>query len=463
MSQIPLLAKSRDRGQERLRRAFLTAMASIVSRTGTILVLLVTVPMTLHHLGPERFGLWMVLSSLAAIMTFADLGIGNGVVNMIAAASGVDDDREIRAVTSSALLMLGLIGAVFAVATLAGASFVDWAQMLRISDSGAAAEAGRAVLAFGLCLAFGVPAGLGIKVQIGLQQGYAANLWIAFGGLLSFIAVLTALGLGAGVPMLVLALFGSQQLAMAFNCGYLFFVQRPDYAPRPQMVDLARVRALLQLGSSFFLLQLIAVVSFRIDALIVARFFGAVEAGNYAVYERLFAFVTMIVTVAITPLWPAYGEAVRRGDHQWVRETFRRSMLYSMSGTFVIVTLLVLFHRPLVELWVGRTIAVSGVLILGLAAWKLLEAFATPVATLLNALSILRAQILAAVCMALLGLALKLWLAPKLGIPAIVWSTIVSYSLCTVIPVVILVRRAFRRMAEGASSGNARVPVVAAI
>ena len=43
-------------GRERYRRAGLTASASFISKALTIIISFVSVPLTVHYLGPERYG-----------------------------------------------------------------------------------------------------------------------------------------------------------------------------------------------------------------------------------------------------------------------------------------------------------------------------------------------------------------------------------------------------------------------
>src|SRR5512133_170880 len=69
------------RSKERYRRVALTTVASVASRGIGLVTLLVSVPLTLTYLGAERYGMWMTISSLVAVLNFADLGMGNGLMN----------------------------------------------------------------------------------------------------------------------------------------------------------------------------------------------------------------------------------------------------------------------------------------------------------------------------------------------------------------------------------------------
>lgn len=450
-----------DRGRERLRRVLLTVVASLLARASTMIVLLITVPMALAHLGPERFGMWMVISSFAALMVFADFGLGNGVLNLVASASGADDDKAIKIVASSGLVGLSCAGAILAGAILSSYSFVPWEAVFNVSSPLAVSEAGPAILIFVLCIAVGLPAGLGAKVQFGLQQGYAANLWTAIGGLLSLAGLVLAIRLGAGVPVMVLALFGGQQLALLCNYLLFFHRDRTDLTPKLGLATATQIRALLGLSVFFFLLQLIAAIAFRADALIVGQFFGPDQAGVYAIYERLFSFVTMVVTIAVAPLWPAYGEAIERGDHDWMTRILRQSTLLSIGITAAASLTLAFSSGLVIDLWIGRPLAVPMALIAGFAVWKVIEAGGASIAVFLNGAGAIRIQLVLAAGMCASGLALKLLFAQQLGLASIVWFTIATYTLWLVIPMLFVLPHLIRRLSErgtGRSGAAAETP-----
>ena len=98
-----------QRGRARSRRATLTALTNLVAKLVTVGTSFATVPLTLHYLGDERFGLWMTISSLSALLAFADFGLGNGLLNAVAEASGRDDPAAIRRLVASAAAMLGTV------------------------------------------------------------------------------------------------------------------------------------------------------------------------------------------------------------------------------------------------------------------------------------------------------------------------------------------------------------------
>ena len=58
------------------------------------------------YLGVEQYGIFVALTSLTAMLLFADLGLGNGLMNVISDALGRNDRSTAQRSVSSATFML---------------------------------------------------------------------------------------------------------------------------------------------------------------------------------------------------------------------------------------------------------------------------------------------------------------------------------------------------------------------
>jgi len=65
----------------RLARALATAASTHLGRFAFSIAVLITVPFARGALDAESFGVWMMLDALLGFFAFADLRIGNGVLN----------------------------------------------------------------------------------------------------------------------------------------------------------------------------------------------------------------------------------------------------------------------------------------------------------------------------------------------------------------------------------------------
>src|SRR6201992_3652842 len=94
---------SSNRGLERYRRAGITASSSFIAKALNILISFLSVPLTVHYLGAERYGVWLTISSLITWMSMTDFGLaGVALVNVLSGASGQDDRGSAQGYTALA-------------------------------------------------------------------------------------------------------------------------------------------------------------------------------------------------------------------------------------------------------------------------------------------------------------------------------------------------------------------------
>ena len=85
------LRTEQGRAHSRHRAIVLTALASGMARAVSIATVLISVPLTLHYLGAERYGMWMTLSAFSLLLSFTDFGIGNSVLTAVSKLAGRGD------------------------------------------------------------------------------------------------------------------------------------------------------------------------------------------------------------------------------------------------------------------------------------------------------------------------------------------------------------------------------------
>lgn len=442
------------RSKERHRRVLFSTLMSALAKAVSIATALISVPLTLHYLGTERYGMWLTISSFITILSFADLGLGNGLLNRVAAAHGQDDRTAIRSYVSSGFGMLSLIAAIILIVFTAIYQAFPWHRLFNLSDPLARSEAGPAMAVFIVCFALTIPATIVQKVQIGLQNGFLASLWQCLGSALALGGVIAATHLQLGLPWLVLAFVGAPLLVAILN-NLVFFRSQPDIAPRPSAFSMEAARHTAKAGLLFLLLQVVAAASYSSDPLIISHVLGPAAVPQYAVPERMFSLVGMVIAMGLAPLWPAYGEAISRGDHKWVKQTLVRSLCLSVGLAAVGSSLIAIAGPTLLRLWVGSAIHATPALLAGLAIWKVIEAGGNSIAMFLNGAHVVRFQVIVSSITGLAILALKFFLISLMGISGTVWANIIGFTLFAAVP---LILRVFRIVAVTGGALNAAHP-----
>ncbi len=102
----------------------------MVARGVGLLTTLISVPLALSYLGVDRYGLWMTISSFAVLLSFADMGLGNGLLSAIAEADGKGDTAAAHRYVSTAFYMLGGLAFGFGALLALGYPWIPSARIL---------------------------------------------------------------------------------------------------------------------------------------------------------------------------------------------------------------------------------------------------------------------------------------------------------------------------------------------
>jgi O-antigen/teichoic acid export membrane protein len=432
--------------RERHRRVMLTTAAAVGARLVSLGTILISVPLTANYLGVERYGLWATIGSILALLTFADLGIGNGLLNAIAECHGRDDSESARRYISSAMVLLGgmacLFGLIFAVAY----PWIPWQRIFNVSDPLAIAEAGPASAAVFLCFLASIPLSIVQRVQQGYQEGFIDSAWTAAGKLLSVFGLLLAVFLKSGLPWLVLAIAGFPVLVTAMNGVALFFYRKPFLRPRLADAQRDTMRRIMEMGFLFFIVQIAYAAAFSADSLILAHWIGPKAVAEYAIVWQMFSLGPMLLSMFLNALWPAYGEAIVRGDSNWIVTTFRRSIAIGLAVNVPYALVLMFAGNTALHLWVGNKITVSFAVLAAFAIWTMMNSFNGAIAVFLNGANAMRFQAVIGAIMACVNLALSIALTRILGISGVIWGSIISTALVGLVPSAFYISHRMRQL-----------------
>ncbi len=454
--------KGRNRSKERYRRLIWTAATSAMSRGASVLSALISVPLTIGYLGTQRFALWMTINSLMAMLMFADLGLGNGLLTAISESHGKDDAKMARRYISTAFFMLLALGTTTLVVLAIVYQHTPWARLLGVRSGVAIAEAAPAAAIFFVCLALNLPLGIVQRIQMGFQSGYTNNLWNGLGALLGFAGVLTCAYYKAGVPWLVLS-FGAGPIVATILNGAQLFRSRPDLKPVWAEFRWVVLRQLLSVGLGFLIVQAALAMAIGSDNFVIAHLLGADSVSQYAIAMRIFTLVPALLQMILMPLWPAYGESLARADSEWAIRALKRSVVVVAGATVAAAVVLTLSGRWIIALWVGDRFHQGLWLLSGMGVWMVVTTLANVISIFLNGMNRIHVQVTSAIAVAISTLAIEILATPKFGLPAMIWSTNISYLCFVWIPIALFFPRLLRNLKSKTQSPRAAAPVEPAL
>lgn len=432
----------------RYRRLLHAMCSGAAARVITSSVTLISLPLVVRFLGPERYGVWATVTTTAVWINLLDLGVANTLTNHISESYARGDKNAAARWFTNALLLTTGAALIAALAGVAVFSRVNWVALFNVSSAVSRREVEATVgVAVGLVL-LGIPCNLAGKLLAGYQELHRYNYAMCAGALASLAGLAIGVALRVSMPALFVMSLGCMTYASA--AALLMVIRRKAWLiPRASLVSLDCIKELLNSGSSFLLIQIAAIVVFSSDNLVVSHYLGAAEVTPYSVTWRLAACAALLQSLLFPALWPAYSEAYAKGEYQWIRRTFSLSLRTIMALNSICALAMVVLGRSAIRVWAGASAVPTQSLIWAMAAWIVLGGFMTMESCLLAALNRTRAQAVLSIVAAVANIALSILLVRRVGAVGVIGGTILSYAIVLVVPQTLIVRGVWRRELTG--------------
>lgn len=448
-----------SRSRLRLRSVTRTALATGLARGVGLLASLLGLPLALSVLGAERFGVFATVTALTAILSLSDLGIASGLVTPISTAIAEGRGGDVQRDISSAFAALTGIGALLFGLLVALDSAIPWGTVVNASTT-PTADISAAMAVFGACVLLALPFQIVPKVQLAAQRGATAASWQTLGALAGLLGVVLAWRSHAGLSLFVGAQVGGPAAATVLS-ALTEWTRWPEFRPLRSQITPNGVRSVLTNGGHLFIINIAAVIALQADAVIVAQLFGAGAVGTYVAPQRLFLIAPYLFGLALTPLWPAYSEALAVGDSEWVWRTYRRTLWVSGIFTVIPSALLVFAGTSLISAWTNGAIIPPSALLLAFAVWAGILGMSGPTAMVMNGLAQFRFLALASVLLVPVNLVLVIVLGHAWGLAGVPAGAAIAQLVVAQLPSLIYIRRhpeIFREGVAGIPGDRPRPP-----
>lgn len=424
MSNSEAVADPAKRRETSILAFFATSLASRGLGIGCQFL---QVPIALHFLGNEAFGLWVTLSSLGFILSYSDFGIGLGVQNQVAEALGQSDATRARQVFATGLTFLVGVMCLLLTIIVPLCLFVDVGAMLHIADPAVAAATRSAVLVVAVVWCMNVPLGLGQRVAYGAQLGWMHNGAATSSQVLMLGTTAVAAFLKVSITTFFALTFATGALV---NLVFLLYLLRRLSWLNIGVRDFrkAYLRELSSLGIFFFFQQIATMVIFTMPPLILSASIGAAAVTPFNLTQRVLNLFTVVTNALLLPIWPAFAEAKAQSDWGWIRRTLNRSLLVVTAAAVIPMFLVAPYLSKIISWWTrdGAQLP-SQSLIWLLVVWNALTVIQQPFGYFLAGISKVRRATLYSICSTVTALTAIFLLIPHFGVNALPLGLIIGF------------------------------------
>lgn len=316
-----------------------------------LLVSLFCIPVLLHRLGTEQFGILTLAWAIIGYFGIFDMGLGRALSKLVAEKLGRKENESIPALFWTGLVMMGVLGLVGAAILVGGASFAV-VHILTISQ-----KFQHETLLILYLLAATIPFVIGSSALVGVLSAYQRfdiivkirmplGSWMFLGPLL---AVLVFHTLISAVWMMVLG-----RCLMFVMAGLM--CRRAVSGLHKPILKRDALKSLFSFGGWVTVSNIISPIMAYMDRFFIAAAIGLTAVAYYTTPYTVAVKFQIIPSVLLTVLFPALSTMFTY-DRVRARRAFEVSGALVLSAMLPIVIIVVGFAGSGLSFWLGKDFA----------------------------------------------------------------------------------------------------------
>lgn len=413
----------------RSKKMYKNTAAMIGIRGISMILTLISAPIMLHHVDRADYGVLLTLTSIVGWVGYMDIGLGNGLRNKLPEFIANNDFNSAKKIVSSCYATLAIYVALIITVFLIISPFVDWLEVLNspTSDAREIRELTNVVF-IAFCIQFLL--GLLNSILFAYQMPAFQSLFTLAGQALALIALIMQVFVFNITSVLQIGAVNSIIPPLVLFCGSigLFRTKLRKIAPSLRYVDLKSVGGILGLGMKFFVLQMITIVLFQANSIIIARVVNPEAVVEYNLAFKYVSLLTMIFTIVITPVWSATTDAYIRNDFTWIKKTISFSQKVCIIS--IIIGILMLFVSKFIYgIWLGKdaidiSYSTTGLILLYISFEMLYKVYGT----IINGTGKVFAQMILTGIIAIIYIPLALLLGSSWGLSGVLIANVIVFA-----------------------------------
>ena len=332
------------------KKLLLNGIVGILARFIAMAASFVLLPVFIHELGAELYGLWIIVGVIGGQLGFLDLGLTDGLNRAIAQDIARNDYEMLSKHFWSGVMLLGILGVVAAGVFWFGESyFLEWFKvpgkytedarlLLRVSGF-------FMLLEWPLRMVGTIPAGA-------LLQRYTAPL--ATGQyIVTTILSLIMLWNGFGLASLRW-MYGFLSIVNALCLLGLIRWKLPDMTLRFISNPLPLIVAIFPYSIGVFYTGVISYLSTGIDTFLLGLMLSLESVTSYNIVTKFFMLSSAFIAIALSSLNMTAVHLEAEQDFSRIERLLNKAIRYRLFMTYPFVVTSVVIMPDFIRLWVGE-------------------------------------------------------------------------------------------------------------
>ncbi|WP_288951938.1 hypothetical protein [uncultured Catenibacterium sp.] len=345
MSMINKLWTKLNRGDGTTK----SGLINMALKPASMLLTILYTPMLLSYLGDEKYGLWVTLLSIINWVNYFDVGIGNGLRNLLAKELAEDELNEVKKSVSTAYITLSIIAGSIMIVSIIFSLLVNWRL---IFNTDLDMRGPLLISVMFICINFVLA--LSNTILYALQLSERVALRGTFIQVLNLLGLIILKSISAGSLVAVAVLYGLTTFIVNIINTYSIMHTREALVPSFTKFTKLKINSICQVGIKFFIINIMALILLTTDNLLITYYFGAARVTPFSIADKIFNTAYTVFAAFLVPYWSRSTVAYLYNDYDWFIQSLRK--VCKVGIMFLLgYTVLRISFIPLVTLWLGYT------------------------------------------------------------------------------------------------------------
>ena len=363
--------------------------------------------MFLKYLDSSEYGIWLAIFSTVTWINFFDLGVGNGLRNRLTMCFAKNNIIQAKKFIGSALAFFFVILIILYLIFLTVSLFIDFRVFFNAINYDAEYFFNVINIIFiSIILDFFFK--IVDSVSYSLQNSYIPKLRVLVKNLffiVSFFFLITAEVTDEKLLNLSLIyLYTSLFVNLSF---FIIIFFKKKLLPSFNQISFKEFKPIGNMGLKFLIIQLSAIIIFSTDNFIIINYIGSEEVTQYNIIFKIFSITIIAQSFLNVPLWSAYTSKYESKNYIWIKNTFTKSIYYSVLLVFVSILILFLL-KWILKIWLNDESYFEWPIALAFLFYTITRIWTSNFSTLFNGISKLNLQITCSLIGAIINIPLSI-------------------------------------------------------
>lgn len=386
-----------------------SALINLALKPLSMVLTIIYTPLLLGYLGDEKYGLWSTILSIISWVNYCDIGIGQGLRNLLAKELSNKQYKQAQKSVSTAYVVLTGISTVLLFISLVMVGVLDWHKIFNT----------KVEMTYPLAISF-VFICINFILALSNTLLYALQLSERIALRNCLVQLLNIIGLKildlntSGNLVLVSILFGASTSIIYIWNTVQIFKRHKELVPGFKGFDKTKVREISNVGIKFFVIQLACIALYTTDNILITNLFGGEAVTPFNIVYRAFNSAYAFLAALIVPYWSKTTAALAQNDIKWIKKSIIQLNIVTAIFDLGYIALAILF-KPIAHIWLGRNLEYPAGIILVMCIYYCLYSIVMVNTQFINGIGNVNCQLIVMVFMGIANVPLSIFLAKNCG------------------------------------------------